>query len=121
MHQPKSLKISQRRTSFEQGNLSNEFENYDIRRSIMTPRVAILGASGQVGKALQAGFSQRNPIQPVLALGRDYDVTDSSSWRARLDAFEPDVIINAAAFTAVDACERSQIAHMQSIATRLPP
>lgn len=106
MHQPKSLKISQRRTSFEQGNLSNEFENYDIRRSIMTPRVAILGASGQVGKALQAGFSQRNPIQPVLALGRDYDVTDSSSWRARLDAFEPDVIINAAAFTAVDACER---------------
>lgn len=72
----------------------------------MTSKVAILGASGQVGKTLQVGFAQRNPAQPILALGRDYDVTDHRSWRDQLAAFKPDVIINAAAFTAVDSCEQ---------------
>ena len=72
----------------------------------MMPRAAIIGASGQVGKALQFGFAHRNPAQPILALGREFDVTNSKSWRPHLEAFKPDVLINAAAFTAVDACEQ---------------
>ena len=105
MQQPKSLKISGRRISFDLHNHSGARDNFNIQRPVMTPKVAIFGASGQVGKALQAGFSHRNPAQPLLVLGRDHDVTDRRSWLSSLDAFEPDVIINAAAFTAVDACE----------------
>lgn len=63
----------------------------------------ILGARGQLGIELQKTFQSAGQ---VIALGRDTcDLTDSSAIRAAIDQSHPDVILNAAAYTAVDRAE----------------
>ena len=69
--------------------------------SIAMPKVLITGAGGQVGYKLTAlagksGFS-------VFAAGHaDLDITDRSQVNSAVARELPDVIINAAAYTAVD-------------------
>jgi dTDP-4-dehydrorhamnose 3,5-epimerase len=59
----------------------------------------IVGANGQLGRALQQQFPD------AVALGRaDLDVTDAAAVRA-YDWTGVDVVLNAAAWTAVDAAE----------------
>lgn len=65
-------------------------------------RVAICGAAGQLGTALVEAFSDCD----VTALTRqDCDISDYETVMATMFACGPDLIINAAAMTAVDACE----------------
>ena len=72
--------------------------------SIAMPKVLITGAGGQVGYKLTAlagksGFS-------VFAAGHaDLDITDRSQVNSAVARELPDVIINAAAYTAVDRAE----------------
>lgn len=66
-------------------------------------KVLVTGASGQLGHALRqsppAGIS-------ITACSReDLDITDSSAVRNRVEAIEPDWIINAAAYTDVEGAE----------------
>jgi dTDP-4-dehydrorhamnose reductase len=71
-------------------------------------RWLITGAHGQLGTDLQR----------VLAAGADdivhavdvdgLDITDSRAVAAAVSEFEPDVIVNAAAYTAVDAAEANE-------------
>lgn len=66
-----------------------------------SPRVVVLGGAGQLGRALA-----RAGGLAVVALGRaDADVTDPASLRAALVATRADVVVNAAAYTAVDRAE----------------
>lgn len=70
----------------------------------MGKRIAITGANGQLGQTLlhSALFKEHT----LLPLGRDdMDIGDQAKVSATLDALKPDVIINAAAYTAVDAAE----------------
>jgi dTDP-4-dehydrorhamnose reductase len=67
-------------------------------------KALITGSGGQLGRALviaaPAGVE-------VLALGHaDLDIGDASSVAARVERFAPDVILNAAAYTAVDKAEQ---------------
>ena len=67
------------------------------------PRILITGGSGQVGHCLKAqlqGYAELSvPDSAVL------DISNRDSvWRA-VEAFRPDYIINAAAYTAVDKAE----------------
>lgn len=67
-------------------------------------KALITGSGGQVGRALvvaaPAGVE-------VLALGHeDLDIGDESAVAACVERFAPDVIINAAAYTAVDKAEQ---------------
>ena len=66
-------------------------------------KVMITGASGQVGRALVATV----PSQfEALALTRaQLDISDECAVHAAVVGFAPDVIINAAAYTAVDRAE----------------
>src|SRR3546814_7016273 len=66
-------------------------------------KVLVTGASGQLGRALQASV----PAGVLLvALDRaQLDIGDREAVLARIDAEAPDVIINAAAYTAVDKAE----------------
>jgi dTDP-4-dehydrorhamnose reductase len=66
--------------------------------------ILLTGAGGQVGYECAKKSQALN--RPVLALTRrDLDITDASAvWRIVNDA-RPDVIINAAAYTAVDRAE----------------
>lgn len=67
-------------------------------------RVLILGAKGQLGASLVA---QDWPVGTfVLPATRDQlDVTDRGAIRAYIVRWRPDVVINAAAYTAVDLAE----------------
>jgi dTDP-4-dehydrorhamnose reductase len=66
-----------------------------------SPRILVLGGAGQLGRALaRAG----GPC--VTAVGRaEADVTDQASLRAALIAARADIVVNAAAYTAVDRAE----------------
>lgn len=67
------------------------------------PRVLILGRTGQVGWELRRCFA---PLAEVVAV--DYpeiNLTDAAALRALVAATRPRVVINAAAYTAVDKAE----------------
>jgi dTDP-4-dehydrorhamnose reductase len=69
-------------------------------------RVLITGANGQLGGALQRtapAWADWNAIDV-----EDVDLTDASMLTARLVVEAPDVIINAAAYTAVDKAESDE-------------
>jgi dTDP-4-dehydrorhamnose reductase len=66
-------------------------------------RFLILGAHGQLGFELQSALQ---PVGHVTALGRTIcDLSDPARIRAVIGEVRPDVILNAAAYTAVDRAE----------------
>ncbi len=75
-----------------------------------SPRVLILGSSGQLGLELQRNFAS---LGSVTAADRyTVDLARPDQIRACVRSFAPGVILNAAAYTAVDRaeCER-ELAH----------
>lgn len=68
----------------------------------------ITGADGQVGRCLQSVLSSR-PEETIYALGSiDLDITDVQNVEHILLDAQPDVVINAAAYTSVDRAESEQ-------------
>ncbi|MEJ6079951.1 dTDP-4-dehydrorhamnose reductase [Vibrio sp. 1-Bac 57] len=66
-------------------------------------KVLITGCNGQVGRCLVEQF---NLSADLLAVDRSQlDITNKSAVDKLVDAFKPDVIMNAAAYTAVDKAE----------------
>jgi dTDP-4-dehydrorhamnose reductase len=66
--------------------------------------IVVFGRDGQVGRALQVCFKDLKT--PVVFLGRsDCDLSNEVSIRDVLNRYQPQVIINAAAYTAVDKAE----------------
>jgi dTDP-4-dehydrorhamnose reductase len=66
--------------------------------------IVVFGRDGQVGRALQACLKDLKI--PVVFLGRsDCDLSNELSIRDVLNSYQPQVIINAAAYTAVDKAE----------------
>lgn len=67
-------------------------------------RVLITGASGQLGHDLQREFDR--PHHEVVPCDRSIlDLTSRDSVMQAITAAEPDVVVHAGAWTAVDACE----------------
>lgn len=66
-------------------------------------KILLLGKDGQVGWELQRSLAQ---LGELCAFGRsEADFTAPDSLRALVRAVRPDVIVNAAAYTAVDKAE----------------
>jgi dTDP-4-dehydrorhamnose reductase len=65
--------------------------------------VLVTGASGQVGRALLASVPAGVELQAVTRA--QLDLCNAGAVRAAVTDFRPDLIINAAAYTAVDAAE----------------
>ena len=66
-------------------------------------RIAVVGARGQLGAAV---VHECAASHDVTAFGRaDLDVSDEAAVIAAMARLQPDVIVNAAAFTNVDAAE----------------
>lgn len=64
----------------------------------------VTGAGGQLGAALVRDLEAR--AIPAIGLGRDeLDITDESAVAAALEEHRPDVVVNCAAYTDVDAAE----------------
>lgn len=73
--------------------------------------VLLLGKDGQVGTELQTALAGSG----LIAVGRaEADLTSNASLIACIDKYKPQVIINAAAYTAVDKAE-SDIATAQQV------
>ena len=67
-------------------------------------RVLIAGASGQLGRDVAARFAAAG--HDVIAAGRgELDICRRDQVLGAVGAVQPDVLVNCAAFTAVDACE----------------
>ncbi len=67
------------------------------------PRILITGANGQVGFELRRSLA---PLGEVVAVTRrDMDLCDRASIVAALDRLQPDLLVNPAAYTAVDKAE----------------
>lgn len=70
-------------------------------------RIAVTGRRGQVSLALQQ-LAALDPDIELVAVGRpDMDLTDEPSVRRVLKAVHPDLVVNAAAYTAVDNAEHN--------------
>ncbi|OOR90247.1 dTDP-4-dehydrorhamnose reductase [Moraxella caviae] len=74
--------------------------------------ILLLGKNGQVGYELQRALS---PLGNLIALDRSTntqglcgDVSDFAAIRHAFDVVQPDVIVNASAYTAVDKAESEQ-------------
>lgn len=67
-------------------------------------KVLILGAKGMLGQALSQVFRMAGYVVVAWDID-DIDLTDSEATLAKISALAPAVIINAAAYNAVDACE----------------
>jgi dTDP-4-dehydrorhamnose reductase len=69
----------------------------------MSLRLLITGATGQIGWHLQRTLA---PLGDVTALTRDQlDLSDLDAVTRAIREFEPDIVVNAAAYTAVDKAE----------------
>lgn len=75
-------------------------------------RVLVTGAGGQLG--VDVVHHCRSVGDEVIALDRsDLDVTDPAAVASAVAAARPDAVVNAAAYTAVDACESNvELAHL---------
>jgi dTDP-4-dehydrorhamnose reductase len=66
-------------------------------------KILLLGKNGQVGWELQRTLA---PLAAVIALGRnELDLLDANAIRRVIRTVKPDLIVNAAAYTAVDKAE----------------
>jgi dTDP-4-dehydrorhamnose reductase len=80
----------------------SSFEFLDRSRPIV-----VFGRDGQVGRSLQ--ICLKDLKVPTVFLGRsDCDLTSESSIVEVLNRYQPQVIINAAAYTAIDKAESEQ-------------
>lgn len=74
-------------------------------------RILLTGADGQLGQELQRTLA---PLGEVIAVGRHkLDLTQADRIRQTITEIKPDLIVNAAAYTAVDKAESElELAHL---------
>jgi dTDP-4-dehydrorhamnose reductase len=66
-------------------------------------RVAVVGASGQLGAAIVQELRTASDVVPITRAAAD--VTDAAALTAAVERARPDVIVNCAAYNAVDGAE----------------
>lgn len=72
----------------------------------MKPRILLTGKNGQIGRGLERILAETTELK---ALGREeLDLADAASVRGAVRAFKPHVVLNAAAYTAVDKAESEE-------------
>lgn len=72
-------------------------------------RALILGAHGQLGHELTLQFRQRHPDATLIAAAREAcDITDGASLREVFAMHRPTLVINCAAYNAVDQAEEDR-------------
>ena len=75
-------------------------------------RVLVVGSRGQLGTDLMLLLADRDDVAAGLDMP-DIDITSVESVAAAFDAHRPDVVINCAAWTAVDAAEENEDAALR--------
>lgn len=70
----------------------------------MSKKILILGANGMLGADLAKVFKSYNP---VCWTRKDLDITDKKAVADKIAFLSPDIVINAAGYTAVDDAEKN--------------
>ena len=65
--------------------------------------IVVFGAEGQLGVTLKEAFSRHHHVTPLSR--QNVDITNAAEVTAALQKLTPDVVLNAAAYTAVDKAE----------------
>ena len=73
-------------------------------------RVLVTGANGQLGSELVRLYNERSGDEVLSIDLPDLDITSTESVAHTVPGFKPDVVINCAAWTAVDAAEENEAA-----------
>ncbi len=71
-------------------------------------RIFVAGQSGQVACSLRELAAKRDDLTLYTAGRPDFDLTNPASVHAAIVHFHPDLVINAAAYTAVDGAENDE-------------
>ncbi|MGF1454270.1 MAG: dTDP-4-dehydrorhamnose reductase [Alphaproteobacteria bacterium] len=89
-------------------------------------KIVITGAAGQLGQALQTTAGSGRTL--IAVTREDLDIADRSQVESFMEDLKPDVVINAAAYTAVDKAESERdlafaingaaVGHLASAAAR---
>lgn len=88
-----------------------------FRKGVGRPTILLTGAGGQLGYELARLLPQHGAVTTLDRAG--LDLADGDAVRATVRAIRPDLIVNAAAYTAVDQAEREpQVA--EAINARAP-
>jgi len=74
----------------------------------MPKKVLLIGQNGQVSTYIQNALEGHAECQLVIAGRDDLDLSKPSEVQASLTQFAPDIIVNPAAYTAVDLAEQEQ-------------
>jgi dTDP-4-dehydrorhamnose reductase len=75
------------------------------------PKVLVTGANGQLGRALLACVPNGVTVKAVTRA--ELDIADADAVHREITEFQPDLIINAAAYTLVDKAESDAVAAEQ--------
>ena len=68
-------------------------------------RILITGCHGQLGKALNLFYNDKSDVQIMNTDVDELNITDAEAVMKTVCDFQPDIIMNCAAHTQVDACE----------------
>ena len=68
-------------------------------------KILVTGANGQLGQTLQTEVVLYSNIEAIFLSKKQLDITSEISIQESVDTYQPDVIINTAAYTAVDKAE----------------
>ncbi|MBM3796164.1 MAG: dTDP-4-dehydrorhamnose reductase [Acidobacteria bacterium] len=78
----------------------------------MHPKVAICGAAGQLGVELSRVFAAAG-YQTLRLTRTEFDITNATAVEHQLARFEPELVINTAAYNMVDVAEQEPLAAYQ--------
>jgi dTDP-4-dehydrorhamnose reductase len=70
------------------------------------PRVLLLGSGGQLGMVLAQRLGGSAGVELTALSRTDLDLSDGDAVRAAVQGVKPEIVINAAAYTAVDRAEQ---------------
>lgn len=79
-----------------------------MRLQTLHKKILITGANGQLGNALKAVSLEFTDHDYVFASKMMVDITSEIAIKEAIQTYQPDVIINTAAYTAVDAAETNE-------------
>ena len=68
-------------------------------------RIVVTGREGQVARALAERCAERVDIELIHAARPDFDMSQPEGLAEKIAALAPDIVVNAAAYTAVDQAE----------------
>ncbi len=71
-------------------------------------KILILGANGVLGQSLKSIFTGSSRYSTITWDKENLDITNKQAVLRQIQAIQPDVVINAAAYTDVDAAEKNQ-------------